>query len=60
MRNQNSEFIVLRLIDYCLVKSPDQFQTLRTMIERDPGMLQSVLQELGQANPELLQVLMEI
>ena len=38
------------------LRNQPQLQMLRQMIARDPQMLQSVLEELGQANPQLLQV----
>lgn len=33
-----------------------QFQSLRAHIQRNPEMLQPLLQEIGRSNPELLQV----
>ncbi|KAL5254882.1 hypothetical protein ACHWQZ_G014356 [Mnemiopsis leidyi] len=39
------------------LRNQPQFQVLRRMIEQNPQMLQNVLQELGQANPQLLQAI---
>merc|ERR1719471_1365991 len=39
------------------LRNQPQFQVLRRMIEQNPTMLQNVLQELGQANPQLLQAI---
>ena len=33
-----------------------QFQMLRTVLQQNPGMLQALLQQIGQSNPQLLQV----
>ena len=39
------------------LRNTPQFQLLRRLIEEDPASLERVLQELGQANPQLLQVI---
>lgn len=39
------------------LRNQPQFQVLRRMIDQNPQMLQNVLQELGQANPQLLQAI---
>ncbi len=36
-----------------------QFQTLRAMVQANPQLLQVVLQQLGQSNPELLTMINE-
>ena len=37
-----------------------QFQMLRTVLQQNPGMLQALLQQIGQSNPQLLQVSLRI
>lgn len=39
------------------LRNTPQFQLLRRLIEEDPASLERVLQELGQANPQLLQAI---
>ena len=38
------------------LRNSPQFQQLRQLIQTQPQMLQPVLQQLGQSNPQLLQV----
>lgn len=39
------------------LRNQPQFHQMRTMLRRDPSMLQAVMQQLGQSNPELLQLI---
>jgi len=41
------------------LRNQPQFQMLRQMVSQDPQMLQSLLVQLGQANPQLLQAIQE-
>jgi UV excision repair protein RAD23 len=38
------------------IRNSPQFQQLRQLIQAQPQLLQPILQQLGQSNPELLQV----
>ena len=38
------------------LRQAQQFQALRQVVQRNPAMLQALLQQIGQNNPQLLQV----
>lgn len=39
------------------LRNQEMFHQMRQLLQRDPGMLNAVLQQLGQSNPELLQLI---
>ena len=39
------------------LRNQEMFRQMRQLLQRDPGMLNAVLQQLGQSNPELLQLI---
>lgn len=39
------------------LRDQEMFHQMRQLLQRDPGMLNAVLQQLGQSNPELLQLI---
>jgi len=43
--------------DLSFLRTQPQFQQLRQLVQANPGLLQPLLQNLGQSNPELLQLI---
>merc|ERR1712113_650905 len=39
------------------LRNQEMFHQMRQLLQRDPGMLNAALQQLGQSNPELLQLI---
>ncbi|KAI9300250.1 hypothetical protein BJ944DRAFT_209390 [Cunninghamella echinulata] len=44
-------------VDFSQLRNTAQFQQLRQLVQTNPAMLQPLLQQLGQSNPELLRVI---
>ena len=62
---QLGKYTVLILVPMCtptenplhFLRQAPQFQALRRVVQQNPSMLQALLQQIGQNNPQLLQVL---
>lgn len=61
MHNLTSMYVTFKAIHPAgnpleFLRNLPQFQMLRSVLQQNPGMLQALLQQIGQSNPQLLQV----
>ena len=46
---------------YCNVcRDHEMFQQIRAVIQQNPNMLSTMLQQIGQSNPQLLQIISQV